>query len=108
MHLGACNIRHLCGHNFVYGDSQELLAGLYKSAVFVLQAKHFCETGAYLSQRSGLREQLSAPDAEILRIADALRKGCNLSEEQFQQFTAVLYDWSGRLIRTYAEADSRS
>jgi len=108
VHLGACNIRHLCGHNFVYGDSQELLAGLYKSAVFVLQAKHFCETGAYLSQRSGLREHLSAPDAEILRIADALREGCNLSEEQFQRFTAVLYDWSGRLIRMYAEADSRS
>ena len=63
--IGACNLCHACTHNALYGGSRTALAGLYKAAVFVLQAERFYETGVYLRRRSELLAALSGRSAEI-------------------------------------------
>ena len=47
--IGACNIYHGCVHNMLHEKSNEILAGLYKSASFVIQAICLIQTGKYCS-----------------------------------------------------------
>lgn len=101
--IGACNLCHACTHNALYGGSRTALAGLYKAAVFVLQAERFYETGVYLRRRSELLPALSGRSAEILRIAELLRENADLSEAAFERYSALLQEWAGELIRKYAE-----
>ena len=42
---GACNIYHACVHNFLHERDIKILAGLYKSAAFVIQAEYFLRRG---------------------------------------------------------------
>lgn len=48
--MGACNLYHACAHNMLHEKSPEVLGALLKSAVFTVQAKHYCACGAYIRQ----------------------------------------------------------
>ena len=41
--IGVCNIYHACVHNMVHEKSEEILKGLYKAALFVIQV-HIIKT----------------------------------------------------------------
>ena len=45
VHSGACGIYHAAVHNRLHDKSVPMLGELYKQAGFLLQAKHFLETG---------------------------------------------------------------
>lgn len=49
--IGACNVYHMCAHNLVHERSADILKGLYKSAVFTLQAIAFCKLAATKRKR---------------------------------------------------------
>ncbi len=97
--IGACNLYHMCVHNMLYEKDPEILRGLYKSAVFTLQAKHCLETGCYLRQHAQLREQLRGADRELLLCAEKWRAGQALDGQAFAADSVFLFEWAGRVIR---------
>lgn len=74
-----------------------ILKGLYKSAAFVLQAKHFGVTGQYLRRQGDLLPLLSPEDRGILEISLALKKRA-LAEGELEPLSERLFLWAGDLI----------
>ena len=108
MHLGACNLYHMCVHNALHEKDPVLLHALFKQAVFVLQAKHCLETGAYLRARAELLEQLKGTDLAVLRAAMAEKAG-EETRPDFDARSALLMEWAGGLVRrgdAYETVDS--
>ena len=89
---GACNVYHGCVHNMLYEKSDEVLCGLYKSAVFVAQAHAFKLTGRYIKKRDELSE---LSDGEIVKISSDLKNG---GKVVFDEMSQKLFEWSKRLI----------
>lgn len=96
--IGACNIYHMCVHNMLHEQDPSILKGLYKSAAFVLQAKHFGVTGQYLRRQGDLLPLLSPEDRGILEISLALKKRA-LAEGELEPLSERLFLWAGALIR---------
>jgi len=94
--LGACNLYHICAHNFLHGRRAGTLSELYKTAVFVLQAKHYRDTGAFLRHRSQLLEALEGEDRRILERAMELKGGRTPDIDGDSQ---LLFRWAGEQIR---------
>ena len=90
--IGACNVYHGCVHNMLYEKSDEVLCGLYKSAVFVAQARAFKLTGRYIKKRDELSE---LSDGEIVKISSDLKNG---GKVVFDEMSQKLFEWSKRLI----------
>ena len=89
---GACGIYHACVHNFLHERDAETLKGLYKSAVFVLQAVYFMRTGRYIRKH---RELLSAVTPDERRIITPEASG-------FDELSVRLFTWAGKVIRDEA------
>lgn len=96
IHFGACNLYHLCIHNALHRKQESAVDGLYKSAVFALQAKHYYETGEYIGRRAELAEVLTGDDREIL--AYAMGKAGTLDEK-----SETLLNWCGKIITEFKE-----
>lgn len=94
VHLGACNIYHACCHNYIHEREAEVLKCCCKSAFFVLQAKHYLETGHYISGKVPLLSQLSGADQAVLA---ALLTGD--FDGRFRECSGLLLNWSADLIR---------
>lgn len=99
--IGACNLYHACCHNFIYEQSPEMLLSLYKPTFFILQAKHYDETGCYLRSKETLKEQLKDTDKEILSICLDRPKSDTLSEADFHAYHEKLLAWCSALINQY-------
>ena len=78
--IGACNICHVCVHNFIHEKSDDILRSLYKSAVFVLQAVYFYETGKYIKSKTELQNAINPPSA-VLQTALNLKNGADVKFE---------------------------
>ncbi|MEG1683686.1 MAG: nucleotidyltransferase domain-containing protein [Oscillospiraceae bacterium] len=89
--VGACNIYHGCSHNYLHAMDADALQALYKAAFFVLQTKHFCETGEYVNRRAKLADCLAGDDLAVLQQ----------SGNTFEGQTATLLAWASRLIELY-------
>ena len=97
--IGACNIYHACVHNFVHEKSEDILRSLYKSAVFVLQAVWFYETGKYIKSKAELQNAINPPSA-VLTNAKELKNGASV---KFEEMSELLLNWATALIRGYNE-----
>ena len=97
--IGASNIYHACVHNFVHEKSEDILRSLYKSAVFVLQAIWFYETGKYIKSKTELQKAIDLPSA-VLMTAQELKNGTNV---KFEEMSELLLNWSKAVIGGYAE-----
>ena len=73
--IGACNIFHGCVHNMLYEKSEDVLRGLYKSAVFVVQAIVFQQTGSYIKNQKELLRVASADERGIVKTFLNLKNG---------------------------------
>lgn len=102
--IGACNIYHMTGHNFLHEKEPGILKALCKSAIFVLQAKHFCDTGVYIEKKADLLSLLSAQDKEILDLYHLSKTWSSLDREEHKTFSNTLLRWSSQLINDYAIA----
>lgn len=99
IHIGACNIYHACVHNFVHEKSDDILRALYKSAVFVIQAVWFYETGKYIKSKAELKNAIDPPSA-VLTNAQELKNSANV---KFEEMSELLLNWATALIRGYNE-----
>ena len=97
--IGACNIYHACVHNFVREKSDDILRSLYKSAVFVIQAVWFYETGKYIKSKAELQKAINPPSA-VLTIAQELKNGANV---KFEEMSELILNWSKTIIIVYKE-----
>ena len=93
IHTGACGIYHACVHNAVHEKEPSALRPLFKSAAFVLQAKHFYDTGIYIRKKTDLIGALSGSDSLILRQS---MTGCD--PLPFDAASRLLMEWSSGLI----------
>lgn len=97
--IGACNIYHACVHNYVHEKSDDILRALYKSAVFVIQAVMFYETGKYIKTRSELQGVITPPSA-VLATALNLKNGADV---KFEEMSELLINWAKACIGGYNE-----
>ena len=89
--IGACNIYHGCVHNMLHGKNEDVLRGLYKSAVFVIQAIVFQKTGRYIRHQKKLLDAVSAGDKTVVEISLALREGKPVN---FATMSETLFTWA--------------
>ena len=94
--IGACNIYHGCVHNMLHDKSGEILRGLYKAAVFVVQAICYRENGTYVSHISDLIQAVSGDDRKIAETAMALKAG---AETDFGSMSETLFTWAKKHIQ---------
>lgn len=98
--IGACNIYHSCCHNTVHEKNFDILQALYKQSVFVLQAKHFYDTGNYIRQRKELLNKLKLKDRAILSNYFAIKSN-KIYNITFKQYSNDLFKWSKELINKF-------
>ena len=96
---GACNIYHACTHNIVHEKSNDILCSLYKSAVFVLQAVWFYETGKYIKSITQLQKAINPPSS-VLNTALTLKNGASV---QLDKMSELLINWAKAVIVGYKE-----
>ena len=89
----ACTIYHSACHNLLHERNAEICKALYKSAVFLLQAKSFLETGMYSKTKKELLSKLSEKDAFIL---SALQY--EFSQQNLESLSSSLMDWTSHII----------
>lgn len=97
--IGACNVYHACVHNFVHEKSEEMLRSLYKSAVFVIRAVWFYETGKFIKSIAELQAGIVPPSA-VLATALSLKEGASV---RFEEMTELLLNWASATITGYQE-----
>jgi hypothetical protein len=93
--IGACNIYHGCVHNMLYDHSDDILAGLYKGASFVVQAVCFRQTGRYIRRQKDLLEVVSAEDRQIVETFLMLKNGAAVD---FAKMSETLFCWAKHWI----------
>ena len=93
--IGVCNIFHGCVHNMLHGKSDEILKDLYKSAVFVVQAICFQQTGKYMCNHSELLELAPREEKMIVKTFADLKAG---GAVHFQEYSETLLTWSQKWI----------
>lgn len=99
--IGACNIYHMCCHNFLFDNSVEMLVGLYKSAYFVLTAKYFCDTGIYVKTKAELAQKLTGIDKEILNICQNPKQVITPDNQHMKEYSKKLLNWCSQLLEDY-------
>lgn len=93
--IGACNIYHGCVHNMLYEKREEMVAGLYKSAAFVVQAIGFKQTGSFVRSQKDLLPVVSDDEKLILETSITLKKGAAVD---FQKMSEALLNWCSKWI----------
>jgi hypothetical protein len=96
VHLGACNLYHGCVHNALHGQSADVLQGMLKAARFILQAKYYLETGAYIKKRAELLEKLQGVERDILASGAG-----QITAGDFERYADMLMAWTQEIIRQY-------
>lgn len=104
--IGACNLYHMCGHNMVHEKGPDILKGLYKSAVFTVQAVSYLQTGTYRKRKLELFPVLHQPEREILETSIALKQQPNRAHDAFDRLSEQLFRWASRLIAEYRPEES--
>lgn len=94
---GACNLYHMCSHNYLHGGDVDTLKVLYKSAFFVLQAKHYSETGDYIRSHSALKNILTGTDLMVLQYAEQIKTADGLHTE-LERYSELMLRWTQELI----------
>ncbi len=97
--IGAFKIYHACVQNFVHEKSDDILRSLYKSAVFVIQALRFYETGKYIKSKAELQKAIN-PLSVVLDTALALKNGACV---KFEEMSELLLNWTKMVIAGYKE-----
>lgn len=98
VHMGACNVYHMCVHNMVHEKSKDILKDLYKSASFTLQAIAFLQTGVYAKRKEDLRLLLKNKDKYILEKSMRLKTMGDSEEPDLEELSSSLLEWASEWI----------
>ncbi len=99
--IGACNIYHQCGHNFLHEKNPYILKALYKSAVFVVQALHHYRTGLYVKKHCDLLAAVEPRERRLLATHFQLKQTEPGQTLNFDAASEQLFAWSGQVIREH-------
>ena len=86
---GACNIYHGVVHNYLHERDPEILAGLCKSAAFVIQASYFTNNGQYVRSHRELSALVDEEEQKIL-YPDY--------DSGFEELSGRLFAWARKKI----------
>ncbi len=100
VHTSACTLYHQCIHNYLHENDMDALKALYKSAFFILQAKHYLESKTYIRSHAALKAALTGMDLKILQYAESI-KVSKKSQASPEQYTELMLQWTKKLIRKY-------
>lgn len=103
--IGTCNVYHICVHNLVHEKSLDILKAIYKSAVFILQAIAFYDTGKYERQKSTLQSLLKPKDQNILQSGIELKEKDQISKEEFDKLSELMLNWASKWIQRCKKAE---
>lgn len=92
----ACGAYHGCVHNMLFEKDEAILAGLYKSASFAVQASVFRKTGRYFKRLDELQENATGSDREVVGVCIALKSGALVD---FAPMSEILLSWAQEKIR---------
>ena len=98
--VGAGSVYHAACHGFVFETDWDP-AGCYKAAFFLLRAKHFYETGAFVLREKDLLPLLDGEEREILLRRTHVKPNAGPAAQR--EDARRLLDWSGRILRSFAE-----
>ena len=93
--IGSCNIYHGCIHNMLHEKSEDILRGLYKSAIFVVQAIVFKETGKYTKHQKELLSVTHPDEKAIVNTFLNLKSG---SKIEFSSMSSALLSFAKKWI----------
>ena len=93
--IGVCNIYHACVHNMVHEKSEEILKGLYKAALFVIQAAYYQNEGVYVSRHKTLGTLVGEQEKEIIEQYARMKKN---EEPDFQEASEQLFLWAKKKL----------
>ena len=111
--IGACNIYHMGVHNLIHEKNTDILKGLYKSAVFTLQAIAFYQTGQYeknLEWTQPVNLQ-TGQDSTVIAIGDQqqqqqilenytfLKQRKMICKEELVSLSNILLQWASKWIK---------
>jgi hypothetical protein len=96
--IGAADLYHAACHSFLFGNREENLSGLCKSAYFVLRSIAFLHTGQYPADTAAMRVALVGQDRALLDACLAMRTG-SATDMGIDRLYAQLIDWCGLLLR---------
>ena len=100
--VGACNIYHMCVHNFLHEYDAQILRSLCKTSFFVMIAKHFYETGDFIKKKSDLIFLLSEEEQELLGSISIFDR-TSPDKDLFRELSEKLLIWSGGLINCFGD-----
>lgn len=87
--LGVCNIYHGSVHNMLYEKDNDILKGLLKSAVFVIQTEHFRKTGSHFRKQKELVLAIDGQEKELVKRSLLVREDADIP---FTETSAMLFD----------------
>ena len=81
---GAGNLYHELCHRYIHAPDtlQEVLPFLYKGTFYLLQNRHWLNTGEYLQDGTELLTCLSGLDETVLQIGIKMREGISCKQEE--------------------------
>ena len=79
----------------LHGRSENVLRGLYKSAVFVVQAVLYRQIRQYISKMEDLIDVASSKDRSVIEISRILKSG---GEVNFDSMSEALFLWAQALL----------
>lgn len=94
--MGACNIYHGCVHNMLHARSEKSLLGLYKYASFVVQARVYMQTGAYVGRQEELLAVATDEDRTMIEGFLKLKSGEAVDVDQLSE---ALFLWAQKAVR---------
>ena len=94
--LGACNLYHGCVHNLIYNRSEDVLRGLYKAAVFTVQAVCFRQTGTFVRRQADLGRLCGGEERAVVDTALRLRDG---EPVDLDGMSELLFTWAKNRIQ---------
>ena len=94
--IGACNIYHGCVHNMLHEKSEDILRGLYKSAVFVVQAIVYQQTGEYVQYLHELKNAASPLEQGVVDTFIQIKRS---RTPNFSTASETLFLWAKKWIQ---------
>ena len=94
--VGLGNLYHGCVHNMLHEKSAQILRGLYKQAIFTVQAIVYRQRGQYISAPAALWHSALPRERQILDIARQLKQG---ERPDLQVMSEILFAWCGERLR---------
>ncbi len=100
--IGAENIYHFACHSFIYSqDPKEGLNQIYKSIVFVIQAKYFYESGEYILTKKELLNRISGIEKNILETSINRNDIPNFSEDKIENSYSCIINYCSYIIKDF-------